>query len=166
MANRFFTYEFLAWRTAGRSNGTTRVLVNVTSTGIFADFLKDVPFTLEDGQTKTSGLISIPIHPLDPLPVCKAINLPTKSAPLRVYLTGKTEFTVSLGRSNARDRWCSGRAAEEELGITTTFAVSKTKDFDTPEEVANTGTVPPVRLRCTSGRCAKGRAHIPSKMCR
>ena len=101
MANRFFTYEFLAWRTAGRSNGTTRVLVNVTSTGIFADFLKDVPFTLEDGQTKTSGLISIPIHPLDPLPVCKAINLPTKSAPLRVYLTGKTEFTVSLDCKDA-----------------------------------------------------------------
>ena len=34
--------------------------------------------------------------------------------------------------TSGRDRWCSGRAAEEELGIKTTFAGSKTKVFDTP----------------------------------
>jgi hypothetical protein len=93
-ANQYFIYEFLVWRSGDKTK--TRVLVNVTSTGSFSDFLKDVPFTVEDGSRKASGTINIPIHPLDPLPLCKAVNLPSKTSPLQVDLSGNTEYTVSL----------------------------------------------------------------------
>src|ERR1017187_2906018 len=93
-ANQYFIYEFLAWRSGDKRR--TRILVNVTSTGSFSDFFKDVPFTIEDGPRKASGNINIPIHSLDPLPLCKAVNLPTKTSPLQVDLGENTEYTVSL----------------------------------------------------------------------
>jgi hypothetical protein len=99
-ANQYFTYEFLVWRNSGNRD-TTQVLFNVTSTGSFADFFKDVPFKVIDGANQAPGSINIPVRSLDPAPVCKAVAIPTRTSPLQVFLSGDTEFTISLNCSDA-----------------------------------------------------------------
>jgi hypothetical protein len=93
--NQYFTYEFLVWRTSGNRE-LTKVLFNVAATGSFADFYKDVPFTVVDHASKVPGSITIPVHSFNPLPVCKAKALPTTTSPLPVFLGGDTDYTVSL----------------------------------------------------------------------
>jgi len=95
-ASTYFTYEFAVWKNGAQQATQTQFLVNVTSTGSFADFYKEVPFTVDDGPAKASGAINLLIHSLDPVPVCKAVDLPTDSSPLPVYLTGPTTYAVSL----------------------------------------------------------------------
>jgi hypothetical protein len=95
VASQFFTYEFLVWRNSG-DRETTQVLFNVTSTGSFADFFKDIPFAVIEGAGQASGSINLPVHSLDPAPVCRPAALPTSASPLRVFLSGDTEYTVSL----------------------------------------------------------------------
>src|SRR5690349_13606440 len=46
--NHYLTYEFLVWNNNG-DRRVARVLYNVTSTGSFADFFKDIPFSVNDG---------------------------------------------------------------------------------------------------------------------
>lgn len=99
-ANQYFTYEFLVWRNSGNREAT-QVLFNVTSTGSFADFFKDVPFTAIDGANQAPGSIKIPVHSLDPAPPCKLAAIPTAASPLRVFLGGDTEYTVSLNCADA-----------------------------------------------------------------
>jgi hypothetical protein len=109
--DQYFRYEFLVWRNSGNPE-TTEVLFHVTSTGRFADFFKDLPFTVIDDVNKAHGKINIPVHSLDPADACKVsasptIPTPTKTAPLRVYLGGDTDYTVSLD--------CSGAASVPRL---------------------------------------------------
>jgi len=99
-ANQYFTYEFLVWRNIGNRD-TTQVLFNVTSTGSFPDFLQDVPFTVTDGGVTASGKVNnVPVHSLDPTPQCrvdaKVDTVRTRTEPLRVFLSGDTEYTVSI----------------------------------------------------------------------
>jgi hypothetical protein len=93
-ANRFFLYRFLVWKDGGQT--TTEVLFNVSNSGSFPDFVKDVPFTVQDGPRQASGTLSIPFHSVDPVPFCKQNHTASASSPLRVYLTGDATYTVSI----------------------------------------------------------------------
>jgi hypothetical protein len=99
-ANQYFTYEFLVWRNSG-SRETTQVLFNMTTTGTFPDFFRDVPFTVTDGVGTALGELTIPVHPLDPTPQCRMVAPQTRTAPLPVFLSGDTDFTVSLDCGDA-----------------------------------------------------------------
>lgn len=99
LGTRFFTYEFLAWKNTAPGD-KTEFQVNVWSTGSFADFSKEVPFTVIDGNAKGTGAIELPVHPVDPASVCKVVDgvatIPTAQKPLPVFLGGETEHVVSL----------------------------------------------------------------------
>ena len=94
-ANQYLAYEFLVWRNSGPRE-TTRVLFNVTATGSFADFFKTVPFTVTDGADTASGEVDIPVHSLDPPAQCRVVDAPTRTEPLPVFLSGDTDYTLSL----------------------------------------------------------------------
>jgi hypothetical protein len=99
-ANQFFTYEFLVWKNSGNRE-TTQVLFQVTSTGSFADFFKDVPFKVIDGANQAPGSINLPVHSLDPVPPCKLVEVRTTASPLKVFLSGDTDYTVKLNCADA-----------------------------------------------------------------
>ena len=99
-ANQYLTYEFLVWRNSG-DRETTQIQFNLTTTGSFADFFKDVPFTVTDGVATALGELNIPVHPLDPTPQCRMAAPAPKSGPLPVFLSGDTDFIVSLDCGDA-----------------------------------------------------------------
>ena len=96
---RYFTYRFAAWKNDAPADKTI-VLVNVVTTGSFADFSKETEFDLVDGSTSVHGKIQLPFHPRDPMDVCKVIrgdvDLPTDKSPLSVFLGVQQHYTVRL----------------------------------------------------------------------
>jgi len=88
----YFSYDFIVWKRG--DSKTAEVLVNVTATGSFADFYKDVPFTVEDGATKATGSINLLLHSLNPPPFCAVKNPYTAGKPLRVNVTSAATYTV------------------------------------------------------------------------
>lgn len=101
----FFTYEFIAWEN-GRADDKTQILVNVTATGRFPNFTKEIPFEIYAGVKEVGeGTIQLPLHPLDPLDVCKVVDgivpVPTAASPLPVFLGGETTHVVAVSCADA-----------------------------------------------------------------
>ena len=96
----FFTYEFIAWEN-GRADDKTQILVNVTATGKFPNFTKEIPFEIYAGVKEVGeGTIQLPLHPVDPMDVCKVVDgiepVPTAASPLPVFLGGATTHVVAV----------------------------------------------------------------------